>query len=69
MIFSDYVSANLHLWIDLIFGRDQESLEKKNIFHPCSYHKKVSFENCNVSNADGFISQLTFFGQNPYQLF
>ena len=34
---SDWVSENLHLWIDLIFGKHQSSEEKCNIFLPISY--------------------------------
>jgi hypothetical protein len=33
----DIVSANLHKWIDLIFGIKQASLEDNNLFHPYSY--------------------------------
>ena len=31
---SDYVSQRIHLWIDLIFGPKQRSIEDDNVFHP-----------------------------------
>ena len=34
---SSYVSENLHLWVDLIFGNKQCSIEAKNVFHPVTY--------------------------------
>ena len=34
---SEYVSLHLHLWVDLIFGVDQRSEAKHNVFHPMSY--------------------------------
>ncbi|OHS99739.1 hypothetical protein TRFO_33768 [Tritrichomonas foetus] len=34
---SEYVSAHLNDWIDLIFGIYQKSLEKNNLFHMFSY--------------------------------
>ena len=33
----DLVSANLHKWLDLIFGIKQNSAEDDNLFHPYSY--------------------------------
>jgi hypothetical protein len=38
---SEYVSRHLHLWIDLIFGVAQRSIEADNVFHPITYQKVV----------------------------
>ena len=41
---SPYVSANLHMWIDLIFGCKQNSIEDNNVYHPYSYEGYIDFE-------------------------
>ena len=41
---SDYVSNNIHLWIDLIFGCKQRSIDDFNLFHPLTYEGSVDFE-------------------------
>ncbi|XP_035387227.1 WD repeat- and FYVE domain-containing protein 4 isoform X2 [Electrophorus electricus] len=70
---SDYVSASLHLWIDLIFGYKQQgppAAEALNTFHPYFYpdkHDAESMKNpLKKSTVLGYISN---FGQIPKQLF
>lgn len=41
---SDYVSSNLHKWIDLIFGykqRGQEAIKANNLFYHLTYEGMV----------------------------
>ena len=44
---SEYVSNNLHKWINLIFGVKQSSIEDNNVFHPVTYQGKVDVEQLN----------------------
>ena len=70
---SDYVSANLHHWIDLIWGYQQrgpEAIAAKNVFHPLTYEGAVNVDDIQdpVQKAAS-IAQINSFGQTPTQLF
>jgi len=44
---SEYVSAHIHEWIDLIFGwrqRGQPAVEALNVFYYCSYEGAVDLD-------------------------
>ncbi|KAM6945740.1 LOW QUALITY PROTEIN: neurobeachin-like protein 1 [Aplochiton taeniatus] len=69
---SEYVSAHLHQWIDLIFGfkqRGPAAVEALNVFYYCTYEGAVDLDAITDEKerkaVEGMISN---FGQTPCQL-
>jgi hypothetical protein len=67
---SEFVSVNLHLWIDLVFGIKQAAIDAHNVFHPLTYEGNVDIDA--IEDAETLkITQLQIaeMGQTPVQLF
>lgn len=69
---SDYVSKNLHHWVDLIFGyqqRGEEAAKAHNIFHYLSYEGAVDIEKISDDiDKNAIESHVANFGQCPSQI-
>ncbi|GAM22164.1 hypothetical protein SAMD00019534_053390, partial [Acytostelium subglobosum LB1] len=70
---SEYVSQNLHNWIDLIFGFKQqgdEAIKANNLFYHLTYEGSVDIESItDPFERQGLEAQINEFGQTPRQLF
>lgn len=75
---SEHVSQNLHLWIDLIFGKNQRgeaAIESSNgklyaVFHPIAYEGFFDFDSTmNVEAKEKNEKMVQEYGQVPKQLF
>lgn len=69
---SEYVSKNLHKWVDLIFGEKQKgpkAVEAHNVFFYLTYEGSVNIDSIeDTTLREATLAQIEHFGQTPSQL-
>lgn len=70
---SPYVSANLHSWIELIFGHKQsgpEAVNALNVFHHSSYNGAINLDSIHDEvERRAITGMINNFGQTPTKIF
>lgn len=69
---SEYVSQNLHHWIDLVFGYKQQggaAVDAINVFHPSTYFGIDVEKIENALHREAMKTMVRTYGQTPKQLF
>lgn len=70
---SDYVSAHLHEWVDLIFGHKQlgqDAVDAHNVFYYTSYEGNIDIDSiADPTLKQSVQMQIREFGQTPSRLF
>eukprot|EP01029_Cantina_marsupialis_P005920 TRINITY_DN164227_c0_g1_i2.p1 TRINITY_DN164227_c0_g1~~TRINITY_DN164227_c0_g1_i2.p1 ORF type:complete len:2599 (+),score=787.91 TRINITY_DN164227_c0_g1_i2:57-7853(+) len=69
---SDFVSCNIHHWIELIFGHKQlgkAANKADNLFHWLSYPNEIELDESDTTMRQAIETHITTCGQVPEQLF